>query len=122
MRKETLNTMLAAVSGFAAGAVAKWLNTAFSGDLDVVYGVLLVAIAVALAVRARTESAEASESVLDAWWVSVPAGMLVSFGGLRTDPLMFAALARWGTGWLSAQAPAVSRVLRNVVRAGTPSA
>lgn len=107
-----LRTVLTAGLGFAAGAGAKWLNTTFSGDLDVVYGGLLVATGVLLAARARRESSEAVESILDAWWVAVPAGMLVSFGGLRTDPLLFAALARWGTGWMSTHLPRFWRFFR----------
>jgi hypothetical protein len=107
-----LRTTLTAGFGFAAGAGAKWLNTTYSGDLDVVYGGLLVAIALVLAARERRESPEAAESVLDAWWVAVPAGMLVSFGGLRTDPILFAALARWGTGWLSTHLPRLARFFR----------
>lgn len=112
-KRPYLPAVLTAGFGFAAGVVAKWLNTAYNGDFDVVYGGLLVAIAVALAVQARKHSTEASEGILDAWWVAVPAGMLVSFGGLRTDPLLFAALARWGTGWLSAHVPRVSRFFRD---------
>ena len=107
-----LRTWLTAGFGFVAGAGAKWLNTRFSGDIDIVYGGLLVAVAVVLATRARRRSPETAESVLDAWWVAVPAGMLVAFGGLRTDPLLFAALARWGTGWLSTHLPRILRFFR----------
>ena len=105
VRLASLRTVLTAGFGFAAGIGAKWLNTTLSGDLDVIYGALLVAAAVVLAARARRASTEAVESTLDAWWVAVPAGMLAGFGGLRTDPLLFAALARWGTGWLSTHLP-----------------
>jgi hypothetical protein len=112
IRSASLSTMLTAVSGFAAGAGAKWLNTTFNGDADVVYGGLLIAAAVLLAARARRESPEAVERILDAWWVAVPAGILVSFGELRTDPLLFAALARWGTGWVATHLMRVGRFFR----------
>jgi hypothetical protein len=111
-KRTYLQTVLAIGLGFAAGAGAKWLNSTFSGDFDVIYGALLVAAAVILSAHARKQSAEDSEGILDAWWVAIPAGMLVSYGELRTDPLLFAALARWGTGWLSAHLPRVARFFR----------
>ena len=107
-----LRTALTAGLGFVAGASGGWLNAEFRGDLDVAYAALLVAVGMLLSVRARRESAEAAQASLDAWWVAIPAGMLAAFGGLRTDPLLFAALARWGTGWLVAHLPRLSRFLR----------
>ena len=107
-----LRTALTAGLGFAAGAGGGWLNAEFRGDLDVAYAALLVAVGVVLSLRARRESAEAAQASLDAWWVAIPAGMLAAFGGLRTDPLLFAALARWGTGWVVAHLPRLSRFLR----------
>ena len=116
-----LRTALTAGLGFVAGAAGGWLNAEFRGDLDVAYAALLVAVGVLLSVRARRESAEAAQASLDAWWVAIPAGMLAAFGGLRTDPLLFAALARWGTGWLVAHLPRLSRFLREPEHRATTS-
>ena len=116
-----LRTPLTAGLGFAAGAGGGWLNAEFRGDVDVAYAVLLVAIGVVLSVRAHRESAEAAQASLDAWWVAIPAGMLAAFGGLRTDPLLFAALARWGTGWMVAHLPRLSRFLREPEHRATTS-
>lgn len=116
-----LRTALTAGLGFVAGAGGGWLNAEFRGDLDVAYAALLVAVGVVLSVRARRESAEAAQASLDAWWVAIPAGMLTAFGGLRTDPLLFAALARWGTGWFVAHLPRLSSFLREPENRATTS-
>ena len=116
-----LRTALTAALGFAAGAGGGWLNAEFRGDLDVAYAALLVAVGVLFSVRARRESAEAAQASLDAWWVAIPAGMLAAFGGLRTDPLLFAALARWGTGWFVAHLPRLSSFLREPENRATTS-
>ena len=112
-------TLLTAGAGFAAGALGTLLNRALNGDADVAYGALLVAVGVALSVRRRDETATTAQARLDAWWLSVPAGMLVAFGGIRTDPLLFAAFARWGTGWFMSHAP---RLLRRLTESESPSA
>ena len=106
------NTALAAGLGFVAGAGGGWLNGAFNGDLDVAYAALLVTGGVVLSVRALRKSTEDAQTILDAWWVTVPLGMLAAFGGLRSDPLLFAALARWGTGWLITHLPRLLRIFR----------
>jgi hypothetical protein len=105
-------TALVAGLGFVAGAGGGWLNAAFKGDLDVAYAALLVAGGVVLSARAQRESAEDAQTILDAWWVTVPVGMLAAFGGLRSDPLLFAALSRWGTGWLITHLPRLLRSFR----------
>ena len=107
-----LRTLSIAGAGFGAGAIGGWLNRAFSGDADVVYGALLVAAGVVVWARSRAESAATAEARLDAWWVAVPAGMLLAFGGLRTDPLLFAAFARWGTAWATSHLPSVLRLFQ----------
>jgi hypothetical protein len=114
-----LRTALTAGLGFAAGAGGGWLNAEFRGDLDVAYAALLVAVGVLLSVRARRESAEAAQASLDAWWVAIPAGMMAAFGGLRTDPLLFAALARWGTGWVTEHLPRLFRFFPQSERSRT---
>ena len=107
-----LRTLATAAAGFGAGAIGGWLNRAFNADADVVYGALLVAAGVVVWARSRAESAGTAEAGLDAWWLAVPAGMLVAFGGLRTDPLLFAAFARWGTAWATLNLPRVLRLFQ----------
>lgn len=105
-------TVVTAMAGLAAGVFGTWINRSFSGDLDVIYGALLVTGGIAAWLRARKHSEEDAFTALDAWWVTVPAGMLVAFGSLRTDPLLFAALARWGTGALVSRLPGLKQLLR----------
>jgi hypothetical protein len=105
-------TVLIAATGFGAGVLGTWLNRSFSGDLDVIYGALLLVGGFAAWFRSRKYSEEQAHTALDAWWVSVPAGMLLAFGSLRTDPLLFAALARWGTGALVTRFPRLQKMFQ----------
>ena len=114
-----LRLSLIGTLAFAAGAVGGWLNRIAGGDADVAYGALLVLGGVELWSRMRKQSSQAAEASLDIWWLGIPAGMLVAFGGLRTDPLFFAAFARWGT---AAAVHLVPRLLRRLRANGNRSA
>lgn len=77
------------------------------------YGAFLVAVGVMVATRRHGESQKATTAQLDAWWLAMPAGLMVAFGGIRTDPLLFAAFARWGTGWARSHLPTLLRRVRD---------
>jgi hypothetical protein len=106
-------TILTAGAGVAAGALGGWMNGSFNGDADVAFGALLLVAGMVLWARARHESAEVAQARLDAWWLAVPVGMLVAFGEIRTDPLLFAAFSRWGTAWVTSRLPRLMRLLRD---------
>jgi hypothetical protein len=116
-----LQTLLTAGVGFGAGALGAWLNTAFNGDADVAYGALLVVAGAFVWARARGESTAAGTARLDAWWLAVPAGMLVAFGDIKTDPLLFAAFARWGTSWATSHLPRLLRLFHDTESPASPS-
>jgi hypothetical protein len=106
-------TLLSAALGFAAGAMGGSINRTFSGDLDVLYGALLVVGGLAMSARRSDEPSKAATARLDAWWLAVPAGLLIALEGIRTDPLLFAAFARWGTGWVSSHRSTLLRLFRH---------
>jgi hypothetical protein len=114
------STAIAAVA-FAAGALGGWLNGITNGDVDVAYGALLVLGGLELWSRARKVSARTAERCLDIWWLAIPAGMLVAFGGLRTDPVLFALGARVGTAAVTGLLPNVLQLLRGLRRSGSTS-
>ena len=111
-REWGLRTMVTGGIGFAAGALGGFLNGAFNGDLDVAYGAMLVVAGITIAARRNEESSRAATASLDAWWLAVPVGLLVALGGIRTDPLLFAAFARWGTGRFTGILPTILHVVR----------
>lgn len=114
-----LRLSLIGTLAFAAGALGGWLNRMAGGDADVAYAALLVLGGWELWSRMRKESPRTAELSLDIWWLGIPAGMLVAFGGIRTDPLLFAAFARWGT----AAVHVLPRILRRLrATAASPSA
>jgi hypothetical protein len=90
-------TLIAAIAGLAAGLLGGWFNRALNGDADVVYGVLLVIAGLVVSRRRDEETDNAATARLDAWWLTVPAGLLIALGGIKTDPLLFAAFARCGS-------------------------
>jgi hypothetical protein len=108
-----LRTMLTAGVGFSAGVLGGWLNRAFNGDLDVIYAALLVVAGIVISAGRNAESYKPATARLDAWWLAVPAGLLLALGGIRTDPLLFAAFARWGTGWVMSNLPLLLRPFRD---------
>lgn len=107
-----LHAMLVAPVAFGAGALGGWLNGVAGGEADVAYGALLVLGGFELWTRARRASPRAAEASLDIWWLAIPAGMLVAFGGIRTDPVLFALCARLGTAVATTLIPRLLRSLR----------
>jgi hypothetical protein len=87
-----------------------WLGGAFNGNADVAFGALLVLGGVMLATGAERAGRSVQVS-LAAWWLPIPAGMMVAMTEFLTDPLWLAAVAWLGTAsfvW------ALPRVLRRV--------
>jgi hypothetical protein len=115
-----LRLSLVGTLAVAAGALGGWLNRVAGGDADIAYGLLLVLGGVELWSRLRKESPQAAEVSLDIWWLGIPAGMFIAFGGIRTDPLWFAVFARWGTAAAVHLAPRLLRRWR--ANADAPSA
>jgi hypothetical protein len=90
-----------------------WLTRAFNGDVDVIYGALLVVAGLVVSRRRDQETRDAASARLDAWWITVPAGLFLALGGINTDPLLFAAFARWGSGWFISRRPAFLNYFRD---------
>lgn len=112
--RSRLRLSLIGTLALAAGALGGWLNRVTGGDADVAYGALLVLGGLELWSRMRKESPRTAEVGLDIWWLGIPAGMLLAFGGIRTDPLLFAAFARWGTAAAVHLVPRLLRRLRAI--------
>ena len=115
-----LATSILAVA-FTAGALGGWLNRVAQGNADVAYGALLILGGLELWHRARWVSLRAAERCLDIWWLAIPAGMLVAFGGLRTDPLWFALGARVGTAVVTSLIPRFRSLLQEMRRSRATS-
>ena len=107
-----IRTLLISGAGFTAGALGAWVSTTWNGNLDVAYAALLVLGGIVAWIQTRDSSSTEQQTSLDAWWLPVPVGMLLTFGEIRTDPLLFAAFARWGTGAFVSQLPRLLRFLR----------
>jgi hypothetical protein len=86
--------LLTATCGFVFGTLGGWLNLAFSGNSDVAFGTLLVLGGVLAAHRAKT--ATRAQLSLAAWWLAIPAGVMVAMGELLADPVWFSAFAWLG--------------------------
>jgi len=104
--------LLTAGAGFIAGALGGWLNRMYIGDADVAYGALLVLGAVGLAAGFPKGKAPNALLNLAAWWLPIPAGMMLAMSEFLSDPLWFAASGWLGTAVLAWAFPHLRRLVR----------
>jgi hypothetical protein len=87
--RAALVALVGLVTGGLAGAQANQLT-----DGVLLLGGAAVAAGVALAVNGiRHRSVRGTQAELGAWWLSVPAGIMLGMGEFHGDPMVFAAAA-----------------------------
>jgi hypothetical protein len=105
-----------------AGLVTGGLGGAFashSGDGVLLLGSAAVAVGVALAGGGiRRRSTRGTQAGLAAWWLSVPAGIMVGMGEFHGDPMILAAAAWAGCAALGV---ALGRLRRRDTSPGSPA-
>lgn len=95
--RAALVALVGLVTGGLGGAMASRL-----ADGVPVLGGVAVAVGVALAVSGiRRRSMRGTQTELAAWWLSVPAGIMLGLGELHGDPMVFASTAWVGCASLS---------------------
>ena len=105
-----------------AGLVTGGLGGAFAsqpGDGVLLLGSAAVAVGVALARGGiRRRSTRGTQAALAAWWLSVPAGIMLGMGEFHGDPMILAAAAWAGCAALGV---ALGRLRRRAPSPGSPA-
>jgi len=103
--RAALVALVGLVAGGLAGALASQL-----ADGVLLLGGTAVAAGVALAVNGiRRRSMRGTQTELAAWWLSVPAGIMLGMGEFHGDPMVFAAAAWVGCASLGFTLDRLSR-------------
>jgi hypothetical protein len=101
--------VLVALAGLVTGGLSGALASR-SGDGVLLLGGAAVAVGAALAVDGiRRRSMRGTQAELAAWWLSVPAGIMLGMGGVHGDPMVFAAAAWVGCAALGFTLDRLSR-------------